>query len=152
MESLPDVLLLEVMQHLSPVEACAQLGAASKRFHRLSTSDELWRAYCKQEGLEGAPESGVKAFFLGPHAAEPDGGYKSGSLTGESKASISRRLGFQPNVEDDPSKVTQSWCAKLYRGGQWHSISIWDWKGSAEWGDYSTYGPEWVFEELGFYD
>ncbi|KAI9189994.1 F-box protein 36b [Blastocladiella emersonii ATCC 22665] len=42
LESLPDELLVNVMQHLS-AEALAELGQCNRRLHRLSESEEVWR-------------------------------------------------------------------------------------------------------------
>ena len=53
---------------------------------------------------------------------------------------IAERLGFLPNVQDDPDKVKHSWgfLADGYQCG------IWDYEGTR----WSTYGPREVFDYL----
>ncbi|MFA7278735.1 MAG: hypothetical protein WC100_01410 [Sterolibacterium sp.] len=69
------------------------------------------------------------------------GSHKTGSLSPSfTKDDITRILGFAPNVQDDPAKVTASW-GFMVNG---HQCGIWDYKG----GRWSTYGPQGVFDML----
>jgi hypothetical protein len=53
-------------------------------------------------------------------------------------------LGFFPNIEDDPYKVKDSWGFSA----DGVTCGIWDYKGSEQFGQYSTYGPDAVFKTL----
>jgi hypothetical protein len=72
------------------------------------------------------------------------GACKTGELNDITIAEITKILGFAPNVDDDPCKVTVSWG--FTENG--HACGIWDWKGSAEIGQFSTFGPDYVFRAL----
>lgn len=62
------------------------------------------------------------------------GASKTGSLSDRlTVADITAKLGFGPNVADDPDKVTASWGFKV--DGEW--CGIWDYKGWR----WSTWGP-----------
>jgi len=65
------------------------------------------------------------------------GSHRTGSLRGITVAQINAKLGFAPNVEDDPDKVQYSWGFKV--GGV--LCGVWDYKGSASVNSFSTYGP-----------
>lgn len=72
------------------------------------------------------------------------GGHKTGSLTRISKDEIDAALGFEPNVEDDADKVKYSWGFTA----DGVSCGIWDYKGSHRFNQYSTFGPDAVFQTL----
>ena len=75
---------------------------------------------------------------------------KTGTLKGLTKQDVEDKLGFAPNVEDDPVKVTASWGFKLNPepGKENPACGIWDYKGSGTIGIWSTYGPSEVFEAI----
>ncbi len=71
-------------------------------------------------------------------AVDRAGDYKTGDLYA-TKADIVAALGFEPNIDDDPSKVTASWGFTV----DGVRCGIWDWKGSAElFGCWSVYDPQ----------
>lgn len=72
------------------------------------------------------------------------GSHRTGSIEGYSASEISKILGFKPNIEDDPDKVSHSW-GFLANGRQ---CGIWSYRGSDRVKIFSTYGPTEVFEEL----
>jgi hypothetical protein len=72
------------------------------------------------------------------------GPYRTGSIKGYSAKKISEILGFEPNVQDDPDKVSHSW-GFLADGRQ---CGIWSYKGSEMALIFSTYGPQEVFDQL----
>jgi len=72
---------------------------------------------------------------------------KTGSLPSDMTVDqISERLGFKPNFQDDPMKVTWSWGATVYDTvtGASYDIAIWDYYG-ARW---STYGDQDIIEQV----
>ena len=69
---------------------------------------------------------------------------REGRLKGVSKDIISDRLGFKPNIEDDPCKVVYSWGFTV----NGVHCGIWDYKNSYLYGEFSTYGPKHIFVEL----
>ena len=64
------------------------------------------------------------------------GTHRTGTLSDITVAEINDKLGFTPNIKDDPYKVVNSW---QFRVGK-HVCAIWDYKGSHEYGSFSTYG------------
>lgn len=72
------------------------------------------------------------------------GSYKQGTLVNLSAQRISEKLGFNPNVDDDPYKVENSWGFEA----DGVKCAIWDWKGSQNFGRFSFFGPSEVFETL----
>lgn len=64
--------------------------------------------------------------------------HRTGTLRDVTAGEIEEKLGFAPNVEDDPYKVTVSWAFTV--DGEF--CAIWDYKGSLDFGQVSTYGPE----------
>ena len=70
--------------------------------------------------------------------------HRTGVLMDMNVETINRILGFESNVDDDPDKVVNSW--RFIADG--NECAIWDYKGSHEWGQFSTFGPDYVFEEL----
>lgn len=70
--------------------------------------------------------------------------HKTGTLVAISVEEINVLLGFEPNVQDDPSKVKHSWGFTV----DGKECGIWDYKGSETMGRFSTYGPDYIFKEL----
>lgn len=75
--------------------------------------------------------------------SEP-GCHRTGEICGYTADQISSILGFAPNVQDDPDKVSHSW-GFLADGIQ---CGIWSYKGSEKYNNFSTYGPKNVFDTL----
>lgn len=71
-------------------------------------------------------------------------GYKTGQLNNITVDEIVSVLGFSSNVNDDPTKVVNSWGATVDDV----EIAIWDYKGSHQFGQFSTYGPHETFLSL----
>jgi hypothetical protein len=69
---------------------------------------------------------------------------RTGEIKGYTATQISRILGFTPNVDDDPDKVSHSW-GFLADGRQ---CGIWSYRGSEHVRIFSTYGPREVFDQL----
>ena len=65
-------------------------------------------------------------------------GSRTGSLEDLSKDDIVRILGFEPNVEDDPYKVVNSWGFTI----NGIECAVWDYKGSHKYKQWSTFGPD----------
>lgn len=72
------------------------------------------------------------------------GSHRTGSIEGYSAKEISQILGFKPNADDDPDKVSHSW-GFLADGRQ---CGIWSYRGSERFQSFSTYGPQEVFDQL----
>jgi hypothetical protein len=72
------------------------------------------------------------------------GDYRTGTLQNTSVMEIQTILGFEANVEDDPDKVEHSWGFEV----DGVRCGIWDYKGSQNWGSFSTFGPEEIFKKL----
>lgn len=72
------------------------------------------------------------------------GASRTGTLYDINVKTITEILGFGPNVEDDPNKVVNSWGFEI--DGQ--EFGVWDYKGSHEHGQFSTYGDSTVLEKL----
>lgn len=74
------------------------------------------------------------------------GSYKTGTLWRTSKDEITDALGFEPNIDDDPDKVENSWGFTV--NGK--PCAIWDWKGShlGHRPYWSVYDPEHVLHEV----
>ena len=69
------------------------------------------------------------------------GDYRTGKLSDElSPIAITEILGFEPNVDDDPDKVENSWGFTV----DGVRCAIWDYKGC----QWSTFGPAEIFETL----
>jgi len=70
-------------------------------------------------------------------------GYKTGSLSGVTKAQLVAILG-EPNIDDDESKVTASW------GFEFNGVcgAVWDYYSSGQSNCWSTFGPDHIFETL----
>ena len=52
--------------------------------------------------------------------------YRTGTLIGLTKEDLVEALGFEPNVDDDPDKVVNSWGFTV----DGSDCAIWDYKGS----------------------
>jgi hypothetical protein len=72
------------------------------------------------------------------------GGSRTGTLSNITVDEINRVLGFTPNVDDDPDKVVNSWGFTV----DGEDCGIWDYKGSQNWNQFSTCGPDKVFRTL----
>ena len=64
--------------------------------------------------------------------------HRTGGLERLHVDDITKILGFAPNVEDDPDKVTFSW--RCYVDGS--PFAVWDYKGSHHAKRWSVYDPE----------
>jgi hypothetical protein len=82
-------------------------------------------------------------FIISP--AKPTRSWKQHTLHTTAEK-IERVLGFPANLEDDPDKVTHSWSFRVE--GHPDIFAIWDWKGSAERGEWSAFGDSAVFDLL----
>lgn len=69
---------------------------------------------------------------------------KQGTLSDMTVQEITKILGFEPNIEDDPNKVVNSWG--FTADGK--PCGIFDYYGSHKQGKFSTSGPDEVFKEL----
>lgn len=69
---------------------------------------------------------------------------RTGNLYDINVSTINRILGFEPNQDDDPDKVENSWGFVV----DGVKCAIWDWKGSQNYGQFSTFGPDDVFIKL----
>lgn len=74
-----------------------------------------------------------------PHAV----GHKTGTIHGLSATQIAGILNV-PQVPDDEAKVAYSWAFKC----DGHECGVWDYYGSGERYNFSTYGPSYIFKEL----
>lgn len=72
------------------------------------------------------------------------GGHRTGTLYDINVETINKILGFEPNIEDDPDKVVNSWGFEV----DGERCAIWDYKGSHLHGQFSTYGSHDVFDKL----
>lgn len=71
-------------------------------------------------------------------------GHKTGTISGLSADEICVRLGYMETVPDDEAKVCYSWAFEA----DGHTCGIWDYYGSHDRLNFSTYGPSHVFKEL----
>lgn len=72
------------------------------------------------------------------------GAHRTGTLYDINVKTISNILGFEPNVQDDPDKVVNSWGFEV----DGVHCAIWDYKGSHNFGSFSTFGPNEIFEKI----
>jgi len=72
------------------------------------------------------------------------GSHRTGDLSGFTKKEITKILGFEPNIQDDPYKVTASWGFTV----DGVACGIWDYKGSAVYKEWSTYDPANVLDKI----
>lgn len=70
--------------------------------------------------------------------------HRTGTLYDINVSTINSILGFEPNSDDDPDKVVNSW--KFTVDGE--HCAIWDYKGSHKFGEFSTFGTSDIFEKL----
>lgn len=63
--------------------------------------------------------------------------YRTGTLRHVNKEDIERELGFAANAHFDPEKVTHCWAFTVNDT----FAAIWDYKGSADYDEWSTYDP-----------
>ena len=71
--------------------------------------------------------------------------YRMGGLKNITRRQITDVLGFEPNTEDDPDKVVNSW-AFMINGTD--PCAIWDYKGSHMFNRWSFYDPAGVLPAL----
>ena len=72
------------------------------------------------------------------------GASRTGTLYDINVATITQKLGFGPNIDDDPTKVINSWGFEV----DGRRFGIWDYKGSHHMGQFSTYGDSSVLAKL----
>lgn len=70
--------------------------------------------------------------------------WRTGGLKNLTAKEISTILGFEPNIDDDPDKVVNSWG---FRVGK-IECAIWDYKGSHTFKSFSTFGPKLIFIQI----
>jgi hypothetical protein len=70
--------------------------------------------------------------------------HRTGSLIHVDRKLITKLLGFAPNVEDDPDKVTASWAFTV----DGVECAVWDYKGSFKYKRASTFGPIEALEKV----
>lgn len=70
--------------------------------------------------------------------------FRTGTLTKYTREQIINILGFEPNVEDDPDKVENSWLFKV----DGFEAAIWDYKKSHHYNMWSIYDPHNVLGNL----
>ncbi len=71
--------------------------------------------------------------------------HKQGELNRTHETEITAKLGFPPNGGSyDDGKVTVEW--EFFANG--HRCAVWDYKGSAEVGRFSFYGPLSIFTAI----
>ncbi len=63
--------------------------------------------------------------------------YRMAGLKNVNRERIEQALGFPPNMQDDPTKVTASWSFTV----DGVPCAVWDYKGSFNAGRASAYGP-----------
>lgn len=78
----------------------------------------------------------VPVDYSGPH--------RTGSLKDLKVKDVVKVLGFKANCDDDESKVKYSFGFEV----DGVHCAIWDYKGSAKYGDWSTFGPKEIFVKL----
>lgn len=66
------------------------------------------------------------------------GSHRTGTLMNMTAMQIEAKLGFAPNVDDDPDKVRYSWGFEV----DGVRCGIWDYKGSYAFKTFSFYGPK----------
>lgn len=65
------------------------------------------------------------------------GDFRNATIEGLTVAEITKKIGFPPNVEDDPDKVDNSWGFTV-NGAR---CGVWDYKGSGRFKSFSAWGP-----------
>ncbi len=73
-----------------------------------------------------------------------DGTYRTGVLKNLNKEQLVKAIGFEPNVQDDPDKVVNSWAFMIDD----KPCAVWDYKGSHMIGIWSIYDPHKVIDKL----
>ena len=89
------------------------------------------------EVVEGFELVDVPTIEIKPLDDVPNGSYRTGGLTGLTKEQIVQVLGFEPNIDDDPDKVVNSWACTV----DGNTFCVWDYKGSHAWKQWSIYDP-----------
>lgn len=71
-------------------------------------------------------------------AVDKVGPHKTSTIEGVTREEIEALLGFPANCQDDPDKVRWSWGFEV--DGVY--CAIWDYKESADYNQWSAYGPK----------
>jgi hypothetical protein len=146
--------LLElIFSFLPPWQLDASASRVSRFFHRIARTPRLWQGWTLRlfgpEKGRRVLEEDWRAFFLRPHRAEGlVARHKTGSVRGVPVTRVAEILRVEQRRNNDPDKVEFSWDFCVARRKVVHRCSMWDWKGSGQWGEFSTFGPHHVFEEL----
>lgn len=72
------------------------------------------------------------------------GQYRAGTLVNMTPAKIAKALGFEANLQGDPYKVKHEWGFQVGDS----KFGIWDYKGSARYGEFSTYGDSAILKAI----
>jgi len=72
------------------------------------------------------------------------GTYRTDRLINLKKADIVNALGFEPNADDDPDKVVNSWSFTI----DGEPCAIWDYKGSHMYDEWSVFDPAKVIDKV----
>lgn len=72
------------------------------------------------------------------------GYHKTGQLRDITKHAIITTLGFEPNIEDDPTKVENSWCFEI----DGKRFGVWDYLGSHQYNIFSTFGDSSILKQI----
>ena len=83
------------------------------------------------------------------------GSGRTGTLSNITAQEITEIFGFEPNVDDDPWKVVNSWCARMTghnrAPGDGHLstvVHVWDYKGSHEYNQFSCDGDSYYLRQI----
>lgn len=111
---------------------CAEIS--DHKLHEL-THDQL-KNLVRDIRQEAQKELGVSLEIL---PADQGGSHRTTSITGLTVEQITERIGFAPNIEDDPYKVENSWGFTV----NGVHCGVWDYKGSHKCAvpSFSAYGP-----------
>ncbi len=97
------------------------------------------------------PNEHWRTFFLRPHMrTDPEciSSHKTGSLRAVTTSHIEAVLGVVCRRDDASGKVETFFEFRIARGQRICECALWDWKGSAQWFEFSTFGDQRVFKEL----
>lgn len=72
------------------------------------------------------------------------GSYRTATLMNHTVFDVIGKLGFEPNVDDDPDKVTYSWGFEV----DGVRCGVWDYKGSYAFKTFSLFGPKDLLKEV----
>jgi hypothetical protein len=107
------------------------LAALERLAHPMASEDDMDHAQ--------ALIAEMKAEALKILPVDSGGSHRTASITGLSVAQITERIGFAPNIEDDPYKVENSWGFTV----NGVHCGVWDYKGSHKCSvpSFSAFGP-----------